>query len=160
MTIKLSKNIYTKDTHFIIDDADEIEVKKHSWHVTTKMNGHLYIRNEKGRVLHWFLMKPPANKLIDHINGNTFDNRRSNLRLASKSQNAQNQKLRSSSRTGFKGVCFERFTNKYKVQIVHNGKNINLGRYLTARQAAEVYDNKAIELFGQYAKTNKMLGLL
>ena len=88
---------------------------------------------------------------VDHINGNTYDNRRSNLRLSNNMMNHANQKIRSDNKTGFKGVT-KRGT-KYIARIGKAGK-IVLGYYTTPEEAAHAYDIAAIKLYGEYAKLN------
>jgi len=66
---------------------------------------------------------------VDHINGNPLDNRRDNLRVLSASDNSRNQKDRSDSSTGFKGVHFDRSRGKWMAHVSEGGKFRNLGRF-------------------------------
>jgi hypothetical protein len=108
--------------------------------------------------------------VIDHIDCNGLNNCRSNLRICDRSQNACNKKLLSNSKTGYKGVTYV-YVRKYKKKdgtvstwnakkpwrayITPRGqKRINIGHYETAEEAAKAYDQKAKELFGEYAKVN------
>lgn len=75
----------------------------------------------------------PAGHEIDHRNGVRHDNRINNLRIATKSQNAQNVTKRKF--TVFRGVHFEEFSKKFKAQITINKKCINLGRFKTIEEA-------------------------
>lgn len=91
--------------------------------------------------------------VVDHINGDTLDNRKQNLRVASKSQNAANmRKHRGSSK--FKGVCWNRKSGKWAVEIKVNGKTQYLGMYADEILAAKVYDTAAKHLFGEFAQLN------
>jgi hypothetical protein len=93
--------------------------------------------------------------LIDHVNGNFLDNRRSNLRIASKSQNAMNstkQKRKTSSI--YKGVTWCKRTEKWKAYIYLNGKRKNLGSYISENEAAEKYNAAAESIFGEFCKLN------
>lgn len=92
----------------------------------------------------------------DHANRLRFDNRRCNLRLASKSQNAANMKAKGA--LGLKGVT--RKGSKFVASITIDGSLKYLGRFSDKYEAAKKYDQVAIELFGQYAATNASLGLL
>lgn len=80
---------------------------------------------------------------IDHINRNRSDNRWENLRLATAKQNRENLSTRSDNTSGFRGVAWCRFRQKWHAQICHNGKTINLGRFndffeaMCARKSAE-----------------------
>ncbi len=90
----------------------------------------------------------------DHINGDGLDNRRSNLRIASPSQNVMNQKKRTKTSSKFKGCYLEKSTNKWVARITVNYKNIIIGRFKDELKASFAYDEKAKELFGEFAKLN------
>ncbi len=103
-------------------------------------------------------MKAPHGVEVDHINRNPLDNRKENLRLCTPSQNIGNQKLRASNRSGFKGV--RRHRGKWQAVISKLGAVYCLGTFEDKKHAASIYDQKAIELYGEFALTNKGLGLL
>lgn len=92
---------------------------------------------------------------IDHIDGNPSNNMLSNLRMCSQSQNMGNSRKRSNNTSGFKGVSWFKRDGKWKVQIQCAGmKNKHIGYYYSPEIAAIVYDITALEMFGQFAKTN------
>lgn len=93
----------------------------------------------------------PDGMLVDHINHNTLDNRRSNLRLCTKAENNRNAKRRSDNSLGLKGVSFEQSKNKFRARIKVNGKQRSLGHFDTAEEAHAAYVAKARELYGEYA---------
>jgi len=95
--------------------------------------------------------------IVDHINCDRTDDRLENLRLASLAENARNCVVRKDSRSGYKGVSPHKAAGKYQASIGYEGKNLYLGLHETAEKAAEAYDSKAIELFGEFAKTNAAL---
>lgn len=95
-------------------------------------------------------------KEVDHINGNTSDNRWYNLRACSRSQNQGNQKLHKNNISGYKGVCFHKITNQWMAQISFKSKRIYLGLFSCKHRAAEVYNKAALEYFGEFAKLNKI----
>jgi hypothetical protein len=72
---------------------------------------------------------------IDHINGIKTDNRFCNLREATNSQNGKNLGLSKANSSGNKGVCFEKYTNRWRATIRVNGKTISLGRFHNIEQA-------------------------
>lgn len=78
----------------------------------------------------------PGN-IIDHINGNTHDNRKENLREISKSENAQNTKTRVDNKLGIKGVSYDPPTGRYRAEITVNKKTIRLGRFTTLEEATK-----------------------
>ena len=116
--------------------------------------------------MHRVIMDCPSDKEIDHINHDTLDNTKVNLRICNHSQNVMNKKPKHNSSSKFKGVHLEKQYYKDKTytywfsQIRINGKTIHLGRFKNEIDGAKAYDKKAIELFGRFALTNRMLGLI
>jgi hypothetical protein len=90
---------------------------------------------------------------VDHINGDTLDNRRSNLRLATISQNTQN-KRHGTGTSRYLGVSYEPKTGKWRCRIVVDGKTIQLGTWPSEEVAAQQYDKAAVKYFGPNARTN------
>jgi hypothetical protein len=112
-------------------------------------------------MMHKFIMNAPKGMCVDHINHNGLDNRRENLRICTYSQNSQNKRRRVDSRSGYKGVyqISEKYNVKKRFQAYICKPNlpkrkIVLGTYLTAEEAARVYDKKAKDLFGEFAELN------
>lgn len=93
-------------------------------------------------------------KEIDHINGIRIDNRIENLRAVDRSLNCANQKIQNRSKSGFKGVTKLYGKNKWRARIKHKQTEFYLGAFDTAESAAEAYNKKAFELFGNFAKLN------
>lgn len=140
----------------IIDDGDFELVSQWKW--TTNIYGYVvtYIKC-KALFMHRLLLKTPREFDTDHINGNILDNRKQNLRLCTKAQNQHNAKVRKDSRTGFKGVRLS--GKKFYAEIRCHKKIYYLGVHETPVEAAKAYDAKAIELHGEFARTNKSMGL-
>lgn len=90
----------------------------------------------------------------DHINHDTLDNRRENLRKATNSQNASNGRLRSNNTSGFVGVHWDKSINKWVSRIKINGKEVHLGCFIFAKKAAFAYDEAARKLHGEFAHLN------
>lgn len=93
---------------------------------------------------------------VDHIDGDTLNNQRNNLRLASYRENSANQRMCSANTSGFKGVYLHK--GKLVAYIRVNYRRIHLGAYQSKTEAAEAYDLAAIKHFGEFALTNQDLG--
>lgn len=93
-------------------------------------------------------------KGADHINGDGLDNRRSNLRPSTTSQNLCNRGKNKNNQSGFKGVWFRKDTKKWAADITIHRKHIHLGSFLTAEKAALAYDSAALKYHGEFARTN------
>jgi len=98
--------------------------------------------------------------IVDHKNRNTLDNRKKNLRPATDSQNGANSKRSKSNTSGLKGVTWQKKANKWQAQVMVNRKHLYLGLFDDKFEAAKAYDSKAREVWGDFAATNRMLGLL
>lgn len=108
----------------------------------------------RGHHLAWLYVHGEfPNKQIDHINGVCGDNRILNLRLVSNAQNAYNSGLSKSNKTGYKGVHFS--GSSYIATIHPHGESKYIGSFKTAIQASQAYDRKALECYGEYARTNR-----
>lgn len=90
-------------------------------------------------------------KYIDHVDRNRLNNKIENLREVTARQNQANRSLGKNNSSGYLGVSFEKQTKKFAATSRLNGKKINLGRYSTAKQASEVYNNWAIKTFKEFA---------
>ncbi len=106
----------------------------------------------KAIFLHRLILNAQPGDICDHINGDTLDNRRENLRLVTKSQNSQNRVRQSNNTSGYKGVSW--CQGKWQAYIKVNGKKIHLGTFSTPEEAARAYDAAAIKYFGKFAVLN------
>jgi len=94
---------------------------------------------------------------VDHINGDTLDNRRCNLRLSTASQNGGNRcKLNKNNRSGYHGVHLDKWTGRWRALIKVDRKKICLGRFDDREGAARAYNAAAIKYFGEFATLNKV----
>jgi len=101
--------------------------------------------------LHRFIIGALAAQLVDHINGDGLDNRRANLRIATRAQNCANAFYRN--KTGYRGV-YANSTNRYRASIWIDGKRIELGNYRSPIAAALAYDAAARQAHGEFARLN------
>jgi hypothetical protein len=89
---------------------------------------------------------------VDHVNMNTLDNQRSNLRLANKQKNSQNTKRRKDNASGYKGVAVNQNGKKWRAYITVNKKRIHLGEHDTPELAHKAYCEAAMKYFGEFAR--------
>ena len=144
-----------------VDDEDYPEMSKHNWQ--GMLAGKYYVvrssyKPRRSYRAHRVIMGVTDPKVqVDHINGNPLDNRRCNLRICSQSENLRNKSKYSSNTSGFKGVSFRKdrkHPDRFRAYITLNLKRHYLGYFLTAEDAAHAYDDKAMELFGEFAHLN------
>ena len=116
----------------------------------------IYLENKKVKsiLMHREVMRTPEGFETDHINGNTLDNRKQNLRIATRSQNAINSPKRTNNSSGFKGVHWHKAGRKWSAQITLNKKIMHLGSFVSKIAAAKVYNDAATRYFGKFANLN------
>lgn len=102
--------------------------------------------------MHRLLMGEPEGLEVDHRDGNGLNNRRDNLRAATKSQNQQNSRLSSQNTSGFKGVSWNKARRKWESNIVLNQVKTCLGRFATAEEASAAYIEASARLHGEYGR--------
>lgn len=89
---------------------------------------------------------------IDHINGDSTDNRIENLREATNTENCRASRRSVNNQSGYKGVYFCNYTKRWRASICVNGKTKKLGRFNTPAEAHEAYKTAAIKYFGEFAR--------
>lgn len=159
--IPLSKGLFAK-----VNPEDYGELSKYKWHATRAATGAFYAqRNERvapgsgpGRrrtvSMQRLVCAANGGAVVDHKNHDTLDNRRANLRVCTRAENNRNAKAKKSNKTGYKGVCFYPSKNKFLASITLNRKQISLGLFSTASDAAFAYDEAAKRLHGEFACVN------
>lgn len=104
--------------------------------------------------LHRFLMKTPSGYYTDHKSGNTLDNRRTNLRNCSNTENCYNRKPRVGCSSEFKGVMWDKQKKKWRSEIVVDRKRVFLGYFADETEAAQSYNQAALLYHREFAKLN------
>lgn len=150
----------TKGTFAIIDAEDAPSILRHRWALNGSGRG-AWRSRQKGEpasprhiLMHREIMGLASSDEgeVDHINGNGLDNRRANLRPASRSQNAANRGMDPRNESGFRGVTWHR--GKWRACITAQGRAIHLGYFTDTTAAAMAYDAAARLHFGPYARLN------
>ncbi len=139
---------------FFIDSEDYSLIKDYKWfyssgYVMTRING---VRT----YLHRYLLNAGSCTIVDHINGNTLDNRKCNLRLVTKSLNALNSKKRSNTSSKYKGVTWNRTNKNWTAQASFMRKHYYIGSYNSEIDAAKAYNFFMFSRANGYAKLNKI----
>lgn len=119
---------------------------KHTFYATrgVKLPGKIFSQHLS---MHRQIMDAPGGTEVDHINGDGLDNRRSNLRIVTRTENMRSRKTFRNSKSGFKGVQYNPVNGRWKATL-------NIGTFDRAEEAARAYDGVARKLFGAFAKTN------
>ena len=150
----------------LVDDCDFERVSAHKWNaaVQRRVDGtaRVYAVRNGVRIngiqpkirLHRFILTAPCGKVIDHINGNPLDNRRVNLRICSISENGCNRRVQGGGKSCFKGVVWNKQRGKWEAQVWSKGHRVYAGLFICEEDAARAYDAKALQLFGEFARTN------
>lgn len=147
----------TRHEFSIVNLSDYCELSKYSWYAKLGSDKKRFyaVRNipkGKGQATVRMHQALTGNKSTDHKNGVSLDNRRSNLRSCTASQNGANRGRHSSNKSGFKGVSFHKATNKFQAQICFHRKVIFLGIFDDPRVAHEAYKQAASRLYGEFVK--------
>jgi hypothetical protein len=145
----------------LYDECDHEIIASLKWHITCSRRI-LYARSNseiKGKrvLMHRAILQPQGDKIhVDHINGNSLDNRRCNLRACTNSQNMMNRGPVKRRESEYKGIIKIEGRNRtyWRAQIGLNGKSHYIGSYDTPEDAAIAYNQKAIELHGEFAFLN------
>ena len=131
-------------------DIEELDrIKKYRWNYGCRN----YVRaivDGKQILLHRFIINCPEDKVVDHINGDTLDNRKCNLRICTQVDNMKNQKKNIRNTSGYKGVSWNKKSKAWEVSITQNGKRHYLGMYKDKEEAIKVRKEAEEKYFGEY----------
>lgn len=139
----------------LVDDEDFEELNRFKWTAFKARKKYYVIRRDgegKGFLIHREILKITDAKIeVDHIDGNTLNNTRANLRPVNKSQNMCNRTgVASHNTSGFRGVVYDKVNKNWISKLGFRGKSIHMGRFDTPEEAAKAFDKKAKELFGEF----------
>lgn len=152
----MTKSIFLSNgKECLVDDADYPWASQYKWHENTfgYAGRQKQVRGIRaGFKMHRELVNAPKGLDVDHINGNKLDNRRVNLRLATRQENARNKRAQKNNKCGYKGVSPS--GKKFRASIRINKKQIHLGMFATSDAAAHARDKAEKEMFGEFANCN------
>ena len=141
------RDIHNNITGKIKIDLECIElVKSIKWY----LHSDGYARNRKIGSMHRYIMNCPVNMVVDHINHNTLDNRRENLRICTQQQNQMNMSLNNKNTSGYSGVD-KLPSGKWRSRIHINNKEKHLGVFDTYEDAIAARQQAEIDYFGDFA---------
>lgn len=153
----------TKGKITIVDDEDYDFLSAYGWYASeTQKKGVFYAKasiKNRPTYLHRFLLGIVDRKIsVDHIDGDTLNNQKYNLRTCTHSQNMQNKKQRISTYK-YKGVLRKKYKDReyWFAYISIKGVNTYIGSFKNEEQAALAYNERAKELWGEFANLNKVL---
>lgn len=144
------------NTNFVIDRDDAARVlQAKSWY--SNELGYI-IGNVNGKItrLHRYLVGAPDDMIVDHKDSDPSNNRKSNLRICTQSDNVKNQSRRTSSKSGYKGVCWSKVYGKWYAYIVKDYKQYSAGYHECKHMAAKRYNEMATKHHGKFAKLNSI----
>lgn len=156
MAIPLTRGLYA-----LVDNEDYERLSKYKW--CAHKSGYAYyakratpIQEGKRRtiLMHREVLGLPKGAEADHRNGCSLDNRKTNLRPATRSENNYNQFPRKNVSSRYKGVGWYKPLKKWRARIQFNKKVIHIAYFDDEVKAAKAYDRAAKKLFGEFAKTN------
>jgi hypothetical protein len=161
---KLMKEIQlTQGKVALVDDEDFEYLKQFKWYANNLKGKFYAVRSEwinkeyKGCLLmHRVIMNPTKGLVVDHINGDTLNNQKNNLRNCTHADNIKNQKLSISNKTGFRGVSWHKNNKVYESRIRSNNISYHIGSFNNPIDAAKAYNECAIKFHGEFANLNKI----
>lgn len=134
----------------LVDDEDYERLSQYNWYLNESGYAVAKVDGKTERMHRLILgLEPFDGKAGDHVNRNRLDNRRSNLRVVTTTENNRNSSVRKDSKSGVRGVCWDVSRGKWKAHIgVGTNKLLNIGRYETKEEAVAARQAKELELWG------------
>lgn len=159
--IALTRGMYAK-----VDIEDFDRINTHSWRAMLNRNTGCYYaatnlkidgRNRSSFGMHTMVMNPSPGMEVDHRNrSETLDNRKENLRLATRSQNQANRRLQKNNTSGYRGVAFVKNMGLWRAQTQKNREKTRATYFSSKHEAAREYNRLALELHGEFAVLNEV----
>lgn len=149
----------TRGKFALVDNEDFDMLNKYKWKSSNTKGkffyAHRYIGNNQ-ILMHRVIMNTPKGFDTDHIDHNTLNNQKENLRIVSRQLNNANRKPNTKTASGYKGLQWDGRVEKWFAKVMFNKKYIYAGSYLNKIDAAKAYNRLAKKLFGEYAYLNNV----
>ena len=156
--IEIDDNTYgvplTKGQIAFIDKTDSDIINGHTWGAQYHKKRNVFYAMSHEGSMHKIIMNPPKGMDVDHKDRNTLNNRRSNLRICSRTQNNMNRPKQKNNRSGYKGIA-ENQCGNFFARITANKKITYLGTFKTPEEASQAYINAAKEIQGEFYPTSE-----
>jgi hypothetical protein len=161
----------TQGQFALVDDEDFERLIKHKWYAKWNNNTKSFYaarhlsRREDGRTdtirMHREITGAVKTQIVDHVNHNTLDNRRSNIRICSMAESSSHRRVQSNNKSGFKGVTRIASSQKWRAYIRTHLVQVHLGNFQNPEDAAAAYDAASLRYHGkEWGVTNAALGLV
>jgi hypothetical protein len=151
--LQLNFNNNEKSGVTIVDEEDYYDLIKHKWFIR---DGYVTALIDRKKIqIHRYILKYNGKLIVDHRDGITYNNKKSNLRLVTQRENTQNKSSAKGSSSKFIGVSKKR--NKWRCAIQVNGKSIHLGTFTNEEDAAKTRDIATKKYFGDFGRLNFVL---
>lgn len=156
---RMTKEIHlTRGKVALVDDDDYEYLNQFKWCASSFRSGKYYRAersvSRKLVLMHRAIMNCPDGMCVDHINHNTLDNRKENLRICTNWQNKMNQKVQVNNTSGYKNVSFVKSRSKWRSRIKFKSKEMHIGYFNSKIEAALAHDEYASQLYGEFALLN------
>ena len=159
--MKLKRIPLTQGKYALVDDEDYGWLIQWKWHIhTSKNTPYTYYavrynpKNPKQQIsMHRLIMNVTKEQRVDHKNRNGWDNRRSNLRFCTPTENNGNR-IANKHSSKYKGVGWYSRNKRWRARITFNKKQYFLGHFENENEAARAYNKGAVKYFGEFARLN------
>ena len=143
--VVVTESVLHGERGVLIDAEDIDKIKNYRWCLAKNLNGgwYAFTNCEKGKkmYLHRFIMDCPEDKVIDHKNGNTLDNRKRNLKICTQRQNNQNKKMSNNNTSGYRNIYWNKINNTWDIQIKHK----RIGQFKELEDAVKARNKYLVE---------------
>jgi hypothetical protein len=158
--------LLTREQWAIIDVEDLERVQPYKWQASWRKTSKSFCATRTLRFgdvghesLARYILQAPAHLQVDHVNHDTLDNRKANLRLCTKTENARNIRVGTYPKSSrYKGVNWSKIRSKWRARITVDGAQYELGFVENEMDAAMLYNTAAIQYFGEFALLNDLAG--